>query len=250
MGHAMYEMVPTCVVQQLMQHYALWYCTLAVLAADHSNRAARHLTAGAPLQDSIERLSRQGSAQGTPVRQHTGHAAQPAQRPVSSQLAGAASPREDLRPDSAASGYEAALSSGGVTPASSQGMPRAPEQAQQAGRASHSSAPATTAEAGSGAALRLQLEHAAAAGHLTYEDSSPDLAALEGNCPQCCRLEAQMKRLQTQVSATTASMSVSKAGISDTLWCVKAGLSLHCLRTLRNRSKDADQDLHFFLSAV
>ena len=173
-----------------------------------------------PLQDSIERLSRQGSAQGTPVRQHAGHAggaAQPAQRPVSSQRASAASPREDLRPDSAASGYEAALSSGGVTPASSQGMPGAPEQAQQAGRAAHSSAPATAAEAGSRPGLHLQLEHAAAAGHLTHEDSSPDLATLDGQCSRCCRLDAQMKRLQTQVSATTASMSVSNAGISDSL---------------------------------
>lgn len=173
-----------------------------------------------PLQDSIERLSRQGSAQGTPVRQHAGHAggtAQPAQRPVNSQRAGAASPREDLRPDSTASGYEAALSSGGVTPASSQGPSGSAEQAQQAGRASRSSAPATAAEAGSRPGLHLQLEHAAAAGHLTHEDSSPDLAALEGHCLQCCRMEAQMKRLQTQVSATTASMSVSKAGISDSL---------------------------------
>ena len=165
------------------------------------------------LQDSIERLSRQGSAQGTPVRQHAGHAggaAQPAQRPVSGQRADAASLQEDLRPRSAASGYEAALSSGGVTPASSQGLPGVPEQAQQAGRASHGSAPATAAEAGSRAGLRLQLEHAAAAGHAAREDSSPDPAAIDGCCPQCCCTEAQMKRLQKQVSIITSSLSTSR----------------------------------------
>lgn len=200
-------MVPESEVQQLDLQHALESCggIKAVLATEHSHRVARHLMAEVPLQDSIERLSQQGSAQGTPVRQHAVDAAQPAQRPVSSQRGRYARPlelQEQCRPDSAASGYEAALSSGGVTPASNQGMPGVPEQAQQASRAPHSSSPASPAEYGSRADLQLQLGNAQASVCLAHEDSSPDLTTLDEHCPQCCHTKAQMKRLQTQVRAT------------------------------------------------
>ena len=189
---------------------------VAALATETFHRVTPELIAEISLQDSIERLSRQGSAQGTPARQHAVGAAQPAQPAVSSQQAGAASPlelQEECRPDSAASGYEAAFSSGGVTPASSQGMPGVPEQAQQASRAPHSCSPASSAGAGSRADLQSELQYADAADPLAPEDSSPDLAALDGHCPQCCRMEAQMKQLQTQVRPTIQSSSASNSGI-------------------------------------
>ena len=133
------------------------------------------------LQDSMERLSRQGSAHGTPAKgQRAG--SQPAQHPLSSHAETAqaawqlhsmtcAAPNA-ARPASAPAS-EAASPSGQCTP-----MRQASLQDQCA------LAPITSTHPAEGGACAVQ--------------QSP--GAADGRCARCCQLEAELEELQSQVT--------------------------------------------------
>ena len=163
------------------------------------------------VQDSVERLSRHGSAHGTPVRRQPGKYC-PAQRPVNRHLevaeaawqlhsgTGTSAPAETCP--------EPASESEAATPAASAGTPEFNTHALERSPAAASAA-GVEDELAEECALAVNtgrgIDQAAGctSDHSQSHEQGGSLSGVEesgGHCPHCARLQADMEQLQEQVT--------------------------------------------------